>query len=163
MSADLKNNPKAQAELLRQRTTASFPYLIEAVNSDFDSTKRYVNYNENVTFEGKVFEPAYFEFTPPEKSTSGISDAKLSISCIDQEWIKRVRTTQKKTIIRIVGVVIYDEIEGMQISKMDDITFSVESATWSDSLMEFTLKFDEVMDILMPIDVLTPLNCAGCV
>lgn len=143
-------NNAIQNLLVQNDIPASFPFLIEIWKpSDPTSIERYVNASEDKEFEEHVFTASSFSVQPPEKTESGVKDATITLSTIDQTWIEKVRTTQERYKIRFVAVIDYEDEEEV-IEPLDDITFSLTNATWAESTIQFTMKFDEGMSINVP-------------
>ena len=141
----------AQNLLVQNDIPASFPFLIEIWKPSAPSNiERYVNASEDKTFEEHTFTASYFTIQPPEKTESGVKDATITLSTIDQTWIEKVRTTQERYKIRFVAVIDYDDDGTETIEPLDDITFTLTNATWAESTIQFTMKFDEGMSINVP-------------
>lgn len=154
-------NPVVENLLVQTNVPASFPYLIEIwKSSDIqkENIERYVNASEDKVFEGNTFQAASFKINPPEKTESGIKDAQITISTIDQTWIEKVRTTNERYKIRFVAVIDYEN-GSEYIEKLEDITFLLTSATWQETTLQFTMKFDEGMGINVPCQKLDQFVC----
>ena len=144
-------NPIVQNLLVQNDVPASFPFLIEVWKpSDPTNIERYVNALEDKEFEGNTFTASSFKVQPPQKTESGIKDATITISTIDQEWIVKVRTSSERYKCRFVAVIDYDDDGTETIEALDDITFTLTNATWQETTMQFTMKFDEGMSINVP-------------
>lgn len=154
---------QVQNLLVQNDIPASFPFLIEIWKpSDPTTVERYVNasedkqYTETVIVEGEptevthTFTASYFTVQPPEKNESGVKDATITLSTIDQTWIEKVRTTQERYKCRFVAVIDYDDDGTETIDPLDDITFTLTNATWAENTIQFTMKFDEGMGINAP-------------
>lgn len=151
-----------QSKLVKSEIQASFPYLIEIwKNSDTKKSDvmRYVNSLEDKVFESNTYTASYFKVSPPQKTDSGIKDAKITISAIDQTWIERIRETSGRYKIRFVAAIDYEEDGTEYIEALDDITFTLTSATWTEAAIEWTMKFDEWQDINVPCQKLTQFVC----
>ena len=144
-------NPNIQNLLVQNDVPASFPYLIEIwLPSDPTNIERYVNASEDKTYENHTFTASYFVVQPPEKTETGMKDATITISTIDQTWIEKVRSTQERYKIRFVAVIDYDDDGTEEIASLDDITFSLVNASWQETTIQFTMKFDEGMSVNLP-------------
>ena len=157
--------PKAQSEILRQQVHASFPYLIEITYDDY-GTFRYANSDDDLDFEGNTYTACTFSVAPPDKTESKIGDGKLTFSAIynNREWIKKIRQTQKRGKIRVVGAILYAEnysVDG--IEAIYDTEYTLSDVSWNESELTFTMKFDDGMDIVMPCDTIDELTCPGVV
>jgi len=152
----------AKKEILKQQARASFPYLIEISNET--ELYRYCNSDEDILFEGNLYESCYFTIQPPEKSDDKIGDGKLSLSIIDTVWIKRIRETQSRYNLHFVAIIDYkDDSNQRTFEKIENLNFILTSADWEDTVITWTMKFDEDMDIMMPIDKMTELVCPAIV
>lgn len=144
-------NPNIQNLLVQNDVPASFPYLIEIwLPSDPTNIERYVNASEDKTYENHTFTASYFVVQPPEKTETGMKDATITISTVDQTWIEKVRSTQERYKIRFVAVIDYDDDGTEEIASLDDITFSLVNASWQETTIQFTMKFDEGMSVNLP-------------
>lgn len=156
---------KAKNEIMKMETYAKFPYLIEVTRyyteDELDKTEvlRYANCDEDITFEGNIFKASYFEITPPEKTTQEISDAKLTYSAIDQEWITKIRQTEKRAKIRFLAVIQYNDQNVESIEPIDDIIFDLTQAQWNETTIQWNMEFDNLLDVNLPCEELTSLNC----
>lgn len=150
-----------QSKLVKTEIQASFPYLIEIWQKNDTAKKncyRYANSSSDKIFENNVFAAAYFKCTPPEKTDSGVKDAKITISNIDMEWIEKIRdfnADSDRYSIRFVAVIDYDDNGEEYIETLDDITFTLANADWNESTIEWTMKFDEWLDIKLPCQKFT--------
>ena len=140
---------------------ALVPYLIEITNEDL-GVFRYTNLDSAVEYDGKVFSPAYFELSPPEKTEGAIGNAKISISAVNQEWIARIRSTQRRSTLRLVHCVVYTERGEVRVEGIEDTMFTLTNADWDDAAISWEMEFDDVMQIDIPCDVADSLNMAGC-
>lgn len=156
---------KAKNEIMKMETYAKFPYLIEITRfyteNEVEKTEilRYANCDEDVTFENKIFSDGYFEISPPEKNTKEISDAKLTISAIDQSWITKIRQTERRAKIRFIASIQYQENSIESIEPIDDILFELMQAQWNESTIQWTMEFDNLLDVNIPCEELSSLNC----
>lgn len=155
---------KSKKEILRMETSASFPYLLEIEHEDY-GIFRYANVTnkDGVTFEGNVYESASFTITPPEHTQDGYTDATLSLSCIDQEWIMKVRNTNKRAKARFVASIVRIDDGNIVVEAIDDFTFELSEVSWTDAVMTWKMIFADPFDIQVPVDVANSENCPGCV
>lgn len=165
--------PKAQALMEKMRVQAKFPYLIEVTYIDNQGTEeilRYANADEDKEFteiiDGEevtnTFYASYFVITPPEVNTTGFSDAKITISAIDQTWINRIRSTSKRAKIRFIAVIDYDD-NGEVIEPIEDMEFTLTNAQASESTIQFVMKFDDLLSIKVPYDECNEFVCPALV
>lgn len=160
--------------LVQTDIPASFPFLIEVwAESDTQKTnvERYVNASEDKQFTETVlingvpttvtntFTASYFKVQPPEKSESGVKDATISFSTVDQTWIEKVRSATERFKVRFIAVIDYDENGSEVIEPIDDITFTLTNATWQETVLQFTMMFDNAMSIIMPCHRLDQFVC----
>lgn len=153
---------KSKQEILRMRTASSFPYLLEIEHEDY-GTFRYANTSDRrgIQFEGNLYESASFMITPPEITRDGYTDATLSMSCIDQEWIMKIRGTHKRATARFVAVIVRDDDDGTVVESIDDLPFELSEASWNEAVITWKMIFADPLDIAVPIDVANIENCPG--
>lgn len=148
---------------MKMETFSKFPYLIEITrfgNDDELEVYRYANSDEDIVFEGNIYEAGYFSITPSERDEKGISDAKITISCIDQQWIDKIRSTQKRSKVRFVALIQYTDSNNVEsVEAIEDIEYELTKATWNESEIQWTMEFDNLLDINVPIDIMGSLNC----
>lgn len=142
-------------------TEALTPYLIEIYNEDYGYF-RYCNVDGDVTYENHVFSPAFFQIDPPEKTESGIGNAKITISAVDQEWIERIRGTQKRSDLRLIPCVIYENNGSIAVESVEEIRFKLTSANWNETTISWEMEYEDVLQINVPCDVADSLNMPGC-
>lgn len=150
---DFKTDIKAKTEILRMETRALFPYLIEITVDN--EVFRYVNLDEDVTFENHIFTASFFKITPPERTQSSIKDASITISAIDGEWIYKIRNTNNQAKIRFVGCIIYEENNERYIDKIDDVTLKLTEASWNDTTITWKMQYDNLLNVNYPFVRLT--------
>ncbi len=153
--------PAAKYQLLRMEAQAKFPFFIEIRNEDY-GTFRYVNSDEDKIYNGQVYTAGFFTISPPERNESSISNAKITMSAIDQSWISKIRQTQKRSYIKFSACIQYDANGSEIIEPLDEIEFTLTSVTWDDVTITWDMVFDENMNILIPCDVAGSLNVPGC-
>jgi len=144
--------PSAKKEMLRMETQAKFPYLIKIVHEDL-GTFRYANCDEAVEYNDEIYEPAFFSVRRGARSEGTIQNAELSLSAVDQEWIVKIRSTQKRAKLYFVAAIVYGtpiEVEPIEIEE-----YGLKVASWNDLEISWEMIFDENMDVLIPSDVAT--------
>jgi len=145
---------KAKRQILRSRTSAEFPFLIEITHPTY-GVMRFVNRDEDVLFEGNVFTGSCFEVSPPKKEGGDIIGAYLSITDIDQAWIAKIRSTQQRATIRFIAAFLYED-GSLNIEALEDLEFQLVGATWGDTgQINWTMVFDTTLDINIPCDSAT--------
>lgn len=162
MGRSMNLSKKAQKEMLKMETYAKFPFLIEITRfSDNDDIEiyRYVNADKDVEFDGNVYNACYFVISPPEKTTESFSDAKLTLSALDYEWIEKIRTTKRRAKIRFVASIVYEENNIEHIEPIEDEEFMLTNVNWQDDTIQWTMKFDENMDIKFPLEIVDIRIC----
>lgn len=159
---ELKNNQSAKHEVLKQSTTASYPFLIKVTHND--EVFRFARYFEDVVFNNEVYVASDFLFNPPEEGINGIQDASLTISDVEQFWTERLRNanTFDTITIEFVAVIVFDGENVMNICEIESIMFTVKNVTGNGIGYDISLSFDEKMNINIPCDVMDSVKCAGC-
>ena len=153
-------NSTVKSMLVRNDIPASFPFLIEVWKpSEPTEIERYVNASEDKEYENHTFTASSFKVQPPERNESGVKDATITISTIDQSWIEKVRTSNERYKIRFLAVIDYDDDGTETIEPLDDIVFTLTNASWQETTIQFTMKFDDGMEINVPCQKLDQFVC----
>lgn len=147
---------KAKQKIMRMQTYAKFPYLIEITRTTSKNQTevfRYSNSFDDKEFEGNTYKAGWFMIEPPEERQDGISDAKLTISAIDTEhnWIGKIRDTQKRATVRFVAVIEHYEDGDTVIEPIEDNTYLLTVVDWNEKTIQWTMIFDELKDIQVPL------------
>ena len=160
------------AKLLMEKLEiqAKFPYLIEVTYKYNDDTEenphrdilRYANTDEDVTFEGQTFSAGFFKVSLPEKTSSGFTDASITISNIDQLWIAKIRGTNKRATIRFIATIEHYD-SGTVIEPIEDMEFVLTNASVNETTIQWTMKFDDLFDIKVPYDECNDRVCPALV
>lgn len=150
--------PKAKAELLRMQTQAKFPYLIKIEHEDL-GTFCYANCDETITYDGNDYEPAFFTIERGSRSEGSISNATLSFSAVDQEWIVKIRSTQKRAKLYFVASIVHGT--PLQVEPMEVEEYTLKLANWDELMISWEMIFDESMDLLIPSDIATSSKNPG--
>lgn len=146
---------------------AMFPYFIEIENDEL-GTFRYVNADEDMSWGGKTYLGACFSIQPPDKTENKIGDGSITFSSVYEsgEWIRKLRSTTKRSTLRVVAAIIYSAdsiIDG--IEPIYDTEYIMYDASWDGESGEIkiTFKYDEGMDISFPCDEMDEIICPGVV
>lgn len=142
--------PKAKAELLKMQTQAKFPFLIKIVHEDL-GTFRYANCDETITYDSEEYLPALFSIDRGARQEGSISNAQLTLSAVDQEWIVKIRSTQKRAKLYFVASI----VNGNEVEPMAEEEYGLKIVNWDELSISWEMIFDETMDILIPSDVAT--------
>ena len=164
---------KAKLLMEKMEIQAKFPYLIEITNypqSGQSEKLRYANTDEDVLFTEIVngeevtntFQAGFFKVTLPEQTTSGFTNATLTISNIDQSWIAKIRSTYKRAKIRFLATIEHYE-EGTVVEPIEDMEFALTNATANETTIQWTMLFDDLSDIKVPYDICNDRICPALV
>jgi hypothetical protein len=151
---------KAEQLIARQETYAKFPFLIRVVHETF-GTFRYANSDKDITYNGDVYQAAYFTINPPDRDGNEINNGTLTISAVDQFWIEKIRTTQTAAGITFIAVIQYDDGVISGIEPIEEMDFTLRAANWTEDAITWEMVFDENMAIVVPCDRATTLKCPG--
>jgi hypothetical protein len=151
---------KAEQLIARQETYAKFPFLIKITHKEF-GIFRYANSDEDITYDGEVYQAAYFTVDPPDKDEGKIGDAALTISAVDQFWIEKIRDTQIAARITFMAAIVYDDGVISGVEPIEEMDFTLRSVNWNEEAITWAMVFDENMAIIVPCDKATALKCPG--
>lgn len=121
----------------------SLHYLLEFSCANYD-TIRLVNNTENVTYNGKTYTAAGFEYTPADSQGKG---AQLKISGAENSLIEFVENAQDDFRLDIVGVI----AENGDIQKIKQYTHFYGSVSYGENMeLNFELSNDDRLDMTFP-------------
>ena len=135
----------AKNQIAKMETRAKFPYLIEITSEN--QKYYYANCDENVVYDGHTYLASFFKVSLPDKTQNGFSDAKLSISAVDQQWIVRTRQTDERAKVKFVATINYVANSQQVVEPIEELEFMISLASWTPSTIEWTMKFDELMEL----------------
>lgn len=150
----------SRQQIVRMETRAMFPFLIE-VTDPAGEQYLYANSDEDIVFDGRTYTASCFKVTPPEKTQDGIKDALLTISAVDQVWIAKIRSFSERSSVRFVAAIVYEDGGTKYAEAIEDITFTLTKATWTDTAIRWTMTFDEKMNVNFPATKLDSQTCPG--
>lgn len=157
----------SQKQLLRMETYAKFPYLIVVKYKDEDDVSHeeyFVNKDEDVIYQEQTYQACYFQVVPPTKSNSGLSDGRITFSTIDQSWIQRVRSAVGRITIEFIACIDYSAIETSNyIEEIEKTKFTLIKSSWNDTEIQFTMMYDDRMNLVVPSDVCNNINTPALV
>lgn len=151
----------AKQQILRTHTQSMFPYLIEIYHEDL-GTFYYVNAEDDVEWQDKLFKSACFSIQPPEYNSTGLTNATLTMTAIDQEWIMKIRSTQKRAKIRFLAVIVNLENKEKEIEVLEDIEFTLTNVSWNEIAITWTMEVEQTILLQAPIHTLDATTCPGC-
>jgi hypothetical protein len=150
-----------QKEIARRTTHAKFPFLIEITHEEMGPFY-YANADQDIEYDDKNYQSAVFSIQPPDRDGNKIGDAQLTISAIDQQWIQKIRSTQKPARLRFIAVIVYQKDGQQQIEQLEENAFTLRATSWNEIAITWNMTFDENMTILLPAEDCTALTCPGC-
>jgi hypothetical protein len=147
-----------QREISRRQTQLKFPYIIK-ISSDDLGDFYYANSDQDIYYNGQKYDASVFSVQPPDKDGSRIGNAQITISAVDQEWIQRIRSTQKPAKLHFIATI----ANGDQVLEpLEENTFTLRQAGWNEVAITWTMNFDENQSILIPSEKCTAITTPGC-
>ena len=159
LGGSMTNN--AKQKIVRTNTEASFPFLIELHYKDKNGvavTERYVNADEQKTYNGNVYLPACFSVIPPSMDNSSVTDGKLTFSVIDNNFINKIRDTQERMTCVFVAVIDYEDDGEQVIEEIETMSFILVKANWNETECGFNMLYDDRMNYNVPMDMASVLK-----
>ena len=164
---------KAKLLMEKMEVQAKFPYLIEITYRHQDDTTevlRYANTDEDINFTEIIngvavthtFTAGFFKLNLPERTSSGMADAIIYISAIDQTWIEKIRSSDKRSTIRFVGAIDYYDGQ-RKVEPIEDMEFTLTNADANELTIQWSMKFDVLADVKVPYDVCDDRVCPALV
>ena len=143
---------QALAALYAAETSALFPILCIISHPQFDDSWYIVNNTEAITYDGHIYQPYPFKFTPPSQGESQGNEATFTIDEIDTtiaETIKAVSSAYPLTITLVAAMV-----QGADAPEaLIPWTFTLKKFSSNGTVLTGTLSLDDVLDNQMgPIE-----------
>lgn len=151
---------RAKLEMLRMETQAKYPYLIEITTPD-GTVYRYANCDSDKVLNDNTYEAAFFIPNPPEVKDGEVSDASITISAIDMNWIARIRENEERSTIKFIAAISYDENGNEVIEELEARTFTLTVTDWTQRTIDWQMVFDLLSEIQMPVDDCNKFICPG--
>lgn len=151
----------AKQQILRTHTQAMFPYLIEINHEDL-GTFYYINSSEGLEWNGKYFNPVCFSIQPPEYNSTGLTNATLTMTAIDQEWIMKIRSTNKRAKIRFLAAMVNTRKGEIEVEVLENIEFVLTSVSWNEIAITWTMEVEQTIQTQIPLHTADATTCPGC-
>lgn len=120
------------------------PWLLK-ITHPTAGTLRYVNNNEQVTYDEEVYKPANFDYTPPNNMGEG---AKLDISATDNyEIVEWLENADCRYSLEVVGVLINNSVQETRCYKHYYGTVSMSE----DNKLSFSPENDGRLDMVFTV------------
>lgn len=120
------------------------PWLLK-ITHPTAGTLRYVNNNEQVTYDNEVYKAANFDYTPPNNLGEG---AKLEISAIDNyEIVEWLENADCRYTLEAVGLLINNTVQETRCFKHFYGTVSMGD----DNKLSFSLESDGRLDMVFTV------------
>jgi hypothetical protein len=150
-------------QIFKLMTTAMFPALIKFTYTEDGITKhlRLVNNTVDMVYDGETYIAASFKYNPPKNSDRKMGNGTLSISCIDQSMIVLIRSLKARATAKVTAAFYYDEDNHLYFEPIDEWTFKLSTVSWNESVAQWTMLYDDRMDIQFPSVKMNSLLCPG--
>lgn len=165
----------AMEEIFKQNMEGFLPVLVDIFSPDIkwqgsddkqeNCHLRLVNDTSDIVYKGKTYAASCFNFTPPTEDGKKIEGASITISAIDQRVIELIRLAEidcKISIVASFAKQVDDEGTKFYFTEMQNFTFTMKNVTWNRTTAQWTLVFDETMQLNIPRDLATEIKCPSC-
>lgn len=160
------NNNYIKQQLLKMSTQVSFPYCISIHYINQNGAEEVFNYNNsdtNIYKNGVTYSPCLFSVNPSTRTQESIGNATLNLADTDLQWTARIRNTQNRSYCYFYEMAVWTDSAGnRQVEIIDSIKYILTSATWDGGAVQWTMVFDENMDIIIPCDKGNSQITSGC-
>lgn len=160
-------------ELFSQSTGGTIPILMDIqhdklVWEDDDLGQenghlRIINDTTPVVYQGKRYMSSVFNFKPPVEDGKKVGNTNVSISALDQRIIKIIRGIDDVPPKAFLDACFAKRGTGNDLSfifsKLYHYEFKMTSASWNETVAQWELVFDDVMNNNVPKDLGTTVRC----
>jgi hypothetical protein len=121
----------------------SLHYLLE-FSCNNSETLYFVNNNENVIFNDKIYNAVGFEYSPPDTQGKG---ATLKITGVDNSLIEFIENANDDFRLDVIGVI----AENGEIQKLKQYSHFYGSVSYGENMeLNFELSSDDRLDMTFP-------------
>lgn len=154
---------KALQQIYKLATTAMFPALLKITYVIDGETNylRLVNNKVDMIFNGETYKAYSFEYEAPKQSDSRMGNGSLSISCIDQEVIRIIRSITNRARAEIVAAFYFAEDGTTYFEGIEEWKFDLASVTWDGLVATWQMIYDDRMSIIVPCAKMSAQRCPG--
>ena len=159
----------AMEEIWRQSTDGHIPVLLEIYNPDIrwddgsleqeNMYLRVIDDSNPVTYKGKRYLPARFEFTPPEEDGKTVGQASITLSAIDSRVVQMLRSIELQCEVTVMAAFAkMASKEGKVIMKfypLERLKAKIPSASYNRTTAQLTLVYKDVLKLNVPRDIAT--------
>ena len=154
----------ALEEIWKKNANGYLPLLLEIYNPDLvwndnslDQENMYLRVIANtnaVTYQGKRYIPARFEFTMPEEDGKTIGNASLTISAIDSRVVQMLRSIEVASEVTIVAAFAINGTT-VQFCPLETLKLKMNGVSYNRTTAQFNLVFKDVLKLNVPRDIAT--------
>lgn len=147
-------NATAVKELLRLNSNLKLVTLLAITYTTPSRTEETVYYNNserNIVYNSKTYEPYDFMITPATYTESSVTDGSLTLSAIDQVWIEKIRNMPTRPYLTMTYLLIYGDKED-KYDVLEEMTYLLNSANWNDTSIQWSMLYDDKMNLIFPCD-----------
>ena len=149
--------------IIKSDVRAEFPYLIKITHKLNDGTENVyylANSDTDITYDSHLYKASCFSIVPPEEKFDGFTNASLTLSAVDNVWIERIRSSQQISKIEFVAAIKYLN-QNLSIEPREEYECILRDATFDDKSITWTLVFDELLEVNLPMIVIDKFNCSA--
>lgn len=159
----------AMEEIWKQSTDGHIPVLLEIYNPDIrwddgsleqeNMYLRVIDDSNPVTYKGKRYLPARFEFTPPEEDGKTVGQASITLSAIDSRVVQMLRSIELQCEVTVMAafakMASKDGKVIMKFYPLEQLKAKIPSANYNRTTAQLTLVYKDVLKLNVPRDTAT--------
>jgi len=146
-----------QAAALASRTNEITLSFLDITHADLASTLRLVNNTEAITKGGETYSPVAFQIILPTEKEGEDGTAQLSVCAVDQTIIMAIRSINSAVKIGLT-VALASDPDTTEVEYGD---FLWRPVSWKKLTVSGELAYEDVLDIMFPGDIFSPVNVPG--
>ena len=159
----------AMEELWAKSTDGHVPVLLEIFNPDIkwsdgsseqeDMYLRVIDDSNPVTYRGKRYLPARFEFSPPEEDGKSVGSASITLSAIDTRVAQMLRSIELQCDVTVMAAFAKSVSAGGKTTyrfyPLDQLKARMTSAVYDRTTAQLSLSYKDVLKLNVPRDKAT--------
>lgn len=146
-----------RAAALATRTSEVTLAFLDIAHASLAATLHLVNNTADVTKDATTYTACSFEIVLPSDREGEDGTAQLVVDAVDRSMIIAIRSIETPAAITLTIAL----ASAPDTTEVEFGTFVWRPVTWSKSVISGELAYADVLDIMIPGDVFSPVNVPG--
>ena len=149
----------AKNAIFAQETSSAFLLTLTIDHDDLDDPLRFVNDNQDITFDGDVYTAYPFLIDLPADTGEEISRVTLTIDNVDRQIVETIR--ELTTAPSVDLEVLHQPYGGSATKEAGPFSFTLKDSVYDVLVVTGTLSYEDILDEPFPGDTFSPPDFPG--